>query len=205
MIAALALEHGGAFHFLIVPFAFVVARRLAPFHILPLERLAQGAVGTLERPHPLVGRFEFPLGVVAFLAGLAHEQALAQPTERRHARLRLSHVTRWPPPCLIADEPADGSALEICLVVRSQNPKRHAVAEMNGSGLAALNCRDDRHHAHGWIDQRFERLAQPRRIVRAETARHGRIRNGTDMFLGPGPRRTTVGRLPDLAPDVVKL
>ena len=73
--------------------------------------------------------------VVVLLTALAHEQALAQPAEGGDTGLGFSHVAGGPAPCFIADEPANGSPLQIGLVVGTEHPQRHAVGEVLRGGL----------------------------------------------------------------------
>ena len=87
-------------------------------------------MGAFKGPFSLIGGFELSMGIVVLLPALGHEQALAQPTEGSDARLSLSHVPRRPAPSLVPDEPSNGAALQVGLVVSAQHPKRHAIGEV---------------------------------------------------------------------------
>jgi hypothetical protein len=48
-------------------------------------------------------------------------------------------VSGWPAPSLIPDEPADGTALQVGLVVRTQHPEGHAIGEVLGGRLELVS------------------------------------------------------------------
>ena len=73
---------------------------------VPKGRLAIAALGTSKRSLPHVGCLVLAVGGVIFLAALAHEDALPEPSEYRHTRLGFGHVALRPTPCFVSDQPA---------------------------------------------------------------------------------------------------
>ena len=93
VVARFAAHRGGAPNLVEIPLAGFIPGRFAPLDAFPLERLTMAAFGTGERPFALVGGVELAVGVVVFLAALAHEDALAEPAEGGDASLSFRHVT----------------------------------------------------------------------------------------------------------------
>ena len=85
-----------------------------------------------KHPLALVGRGKLRVRVVFCKAALGAEDALAQPAEGRCAGFRLGHVPRRPAPGLISNQPADGAALQVALVVRTLHPQGHAIGKVDG-------------------------------------------------------------------------
>ena len=76
-----------------------------------------------------------------------------------------------------------------------------AEADLTDGRLARLNGSKHEDQAQMGIDQCLKRLFELGRVVRAEPARHRRIRDGMDVLLRPGPRWAAVRRFPGFAPD----
>ena len=94
--------------------------------LLPLVGLARTALRTLESPFPAVGLIPQVGDVIAFDAALRDEQRLALPDKRRATGKGFVQVTLGPEPDFVTAEEADGTTLEVLLVIRTQHPDRVA-------------------------------------------------------------------------------
>ena len=90
--------------------------------LLPLVGLARTALRTLESPLPAVGLVPQVCNVVAFDAALRDEQRLALPDERCATGECFVQVTLGPEPDFVTAEEANGTTLEVLLVIRTQHP-----------------------------------------------------------------------------------
>lgn len=60
----------------------------------------------------------------------------------------------WPAPSLVTNQPSDGAALQVALVVGSGYPERHAVSKVNGGVTQlVLVCRVQGFHRLAAIEQ----------------------------------------------------
>lgn len=90
---------------------------------------------TGKHPFALVGCLELVVRIVTGKPSLRTEDALAKPTEC--GRSSFGHVALRPAPSLVTNQPADGAALQVALVVGSGYPECHAIGKVNG-GIAQL-------------------------------------------------------------------
>ena len=110
-----------------VVFAVFVFAVVVPLDIFPLIGNVFAAFGAFIMLFPHIGSFKFAVGIVVFLSTLTHKYAFAEPPESCCSGFCFSHMTDGPPPSFVPKQPTYGTALEVGLVIRAQQPKRHSV------------------------------------------------------------------------------